>query len=57
MVVGAAPLAYLLFVSVADPGSLDLLLATTPGRVCLVAGLVLEALGALWMRALLRGEP
>jgi tight adherence protein B len=53
-VVGAAPLAYLLFVSLADPGSVDALVSTGPGRVCLVTGLVLEGLAALWMRALLR---
>jgi tight adherence protein B len=54
VVVGAAPLAYLAFVTIADPGSLDALLATGPGQVCLVVGLALEVLAALWMRALLR---
>jgi tight adherence protein B len=57
MVVGGAPLAYLAFASAADPASLDLLLTTGAGRACLVAGLVLEALGAWWMHVLLRGEP
>jgi tight adherence protein B len=57
VVVGSAPLAYLGFASVADPASLDLLLTTGPGRACLLAGLVLEALGAWWMHVLLRGEP
>lgn len=57
VVVGSAPLAYLAFASAADPASLDLLLRTGPGRACLVAGLVLEALGAWWMHVLLRGEP
>ena len=56
-VVGGAPVAYLLFVSLADPGALDLLVATNPGRACLVVGLVLEGLAALWMRALLRSDP
>jgi tight adherence protein B len=56
-VVGGAPIAYLVFVSLADPGALDLLLTTNPGRACLLVGLVLEGLGALWMRALLRSEP
>ena len=55
-VVGGAPVAYLVFVSLADPGSLDVLLATIAGRVCLAVGLVLEGLAALWMRALL-GRP
>jgi tight adherence protein B len=57
IVVGGAPLAYLAFASAADPASLDLLLTTGAGRACLVAGLVLEALGAWWMHVLLRGEP
>lgn len=53
-VVGAAPLLYLAFVSLADPTSLDTLVATGTGRVCLVVGLGLELLAALWMRTLLR---
>jgi tight adherence protein B len=52
-VVGGAPVGYLLFASVADPGSLDALISTNTGRVCLVIGLILEALAAVWMRALL----
>jgi tight adherence protein B len=55
-VVGGAPVAYLVFVSLTDPGSLDALLATNAGRACLVIGLGLEALAALWMRALLRRD-
>jgi tight adherence protein B len=57
IVVGGAPIAYLGFVSLADPGSLDVLLSTNAGRVCLIVGLALEGLAALWMRALLRREP
>jgi tight adherence protein B len=57
IVVGGAPIAYLGFVSLADPGSLDVLLSTNAGRACLVVGLALEGLAALWMRALLRREP
>jgi tight adherence protein B len=53
-VVGAAPVAYLAFASIADPTTFDTLLATNAGRACLVVGLTLEALAALWMRALLR---
>jgi len=56
LVVGAAPVAYLAFVSMADPGSLDVLLATNAGRACLAIGLTLEALAALWMRRLLGSE-
>jgi tight adherence protein B len=53
-VVGGAPVAYLAFVSLADPGALDVLLTTAAGRACLIVGLGLEAMAALWMRALLR---
>ena len=53
---GAAPVAYLVFVSLADPGPLDLLVTTNPGRACLMVGLLLEGLAALWMRALLRSD-
>ncbi len=56
-VVGGAPVAYLVFVSVADPGAVDVLVTTNAGRVCLTLGLLLEGLAALWMRALLRREP
>lgn len=55
-VVGGAPVAYLVFVSLADPGSLDVLLRTTAGQACLGVGLLLEGLAALWMRALLRRD-
>ncbi len=56
VVVGLAPLAYLVFASVTDPDSARPLVETAAGRVCLVVGLGLEVLAALWMRALLR-EP
>ncbi len=55
-VVGGAPVAYLVFVSLTDPGSLDALLATNAGRACLVVGLGLEGLAGLWMRALLKRD-
>jgi Flp pilus assembly protein TadB len=55
-VVGGAPVAYLVFVSLTDPGSLDALLATNAGRACLVVGLALEGLAGLWMRALLKRD-
>ena len=50
VVVGAAPLAYLLFSVLVDPTTLALLLGTGFGRACLAVGLVLEALAGLWMR-------
>ena len=50
VVVGAAPLAYLLFSALIDPGTVAVLVGTGFGRVCLVIGLALEALAGLWMR-------
>jgi tight adherence protein B len=55
VVVGAAPIGYLAFAAVADPGSVSVLVGTGAGRLCLVAGLGLEVLAALWMRTLLGG--
>jgi tight adherence protein B len=54
VVVGGAPIAYLAFSAVVDPLSVDLLVGTDLGRVCLVLGLGLEGLAALWMRRILR---
>jgi glycine/D-amino acid oxidase-like deaminating enzyme len=42
VVVGASPLAYLVFSALVDPGSVGLLVGTGTGRVCLVVGLLLE---------------
>lgn len=53
VVVGASPLAYLVFSALIDPASLGQLVGTGAGRVCLVAGLALEAIAALWMRRIL----
>ena len=55
VIVGVAPLGYLLFSAALDPSSVDVLVTTHVGRVCLVAGIVCEALAALWMRRILRG--
>ena len=54
VVVGAAPLGYLAFSALVDPGAVTTLIDTGVGRVCLVVGLVLEALAALWIRRILR---
>jgi tight adherence protein B len=54
VVVGAAPVGYLAFSAMVDPGAVTTLVATGVGRVCLVAGLGLEALAALWIRRILR---
>ena len=57
VVVGAAPVGYLLFSAAVDPGSAAVLVTSTAGRVCLVLGVGLDALGALWMRVIVRSEP
>ncbi|MDQ1431531.1 MAG: tight adherence protein [Actinomycetota bacterium] len=54
VVVGTAPLGYLAFSSLVDPRSVTVLVATGVGRVCLVVGLGLEALAALWIRRIVR---
>lgn len=54
VVVGAAPLGYLAFAALVDPGSVTALIDTGVGRVCLVVGLGLEALAGLWIRRILR---
>lgn len=56
VVVGLAPLGYLLLAAMADPESLRVLLGTGIGRACLVLGLALEVAGAAWMRTMLRAE-
>jgi tight adherence protein B len=55
VVVGAAPLVYLLFSALVDPATLAVLVGTGAGRVCLLVGLALEALAALWMRHIVGG--
>jgi len=57
VVVGAAPLGYLAFAALVDPGSVGLLLTTGVGRVCLVVGLALDAVAVVWMRRIVRSEP
>ena len=54
IVVGGAPLAFVVFTAMVDPTAVELLVGTGVGRVCLVVGLGLEALAALWMRRILR---
>ena len=56
VVVGAAPLGYLAFSSLVDARSVGALVGTGVGRVCLVVGLALEALAALWIRRIVRSE-
>lgn len=54
IVVGGAPLAYLAFSAITDPASANALVGSSAGRICLAAGLLLEALAALWMRRIVR---
>lgn len=54
VVVGVAPLGYLAFSALVDPRSVTVLVATGVGQVCLVVGLGLEALAALWIRRIVR---
>jgi tight adherence protein B len=57
LVMVLAPIGYLLFESTIDQRSLDVLLGTTFGRLCLAAGLALDALAVVWIRFLVRAEP
>jgi hypothetical protein len=56
-VVGGAPIGYLVFASLVDARSVTALVGTGVGRVCLVVGLALEALAAVWMRRIVASEP
>jgi tight adherence protein B len=57
VVVGVAPIAYLVFAAAADPHAASTLVSTPAGRICLALGLGLDALGALWMRQITRSAP
>jgi tight adherence protein C len=50
VVIGIAPVAFLLVVAVADPTAIGFLVGSPAGLMCLGSGLGLDALGALWMR-------
>lgn len=56
VVVGAAPIGYLAFSGLIDPGSVTSLVGTGVGRVCLVLGLALEGLATVWIRRIVRSE-
>jgi tight adherence protein B len=56
LIVGAAPLGYVVFAGVVDPTSVGALVGTGVGRVCLVLGLGCEALAAVWIRRILGSE-
>jgi tight adherence protein B len=53
-VIGVAPLGYIIASAVIDPRSMHALVGTNAGRLCAAAGLTLEVLGAVWMRAIVR---
>jgi tight adherence protein B len=53
VVVGSAPVAYLAWSALVDPGPLRTLVATTAGRLCIGLAVVLEAAGCAWMRRIL----
>ncbi len=53
VVVGGTPLLYIAWSALADRGALDALTGTTAGRLCLLIGIALEALGAWWMHRIL----
>ena len=54
IVVGAAPVMSLALSLLADRRVAPTLVGTAPGRSCLLAGVVLEALAALWMHRIVR---
>lgn len=54
IVVGAAPVASLALSLLADRRVAPTLIATSWGRACLVVGIALEVLAALWMRRIVR---
>ena len=55
VVIGLLPVAFLLWALLTDSRTAAFLVADPVGWTCLVAGIVLEGLGALWMRHILRG--
>lgn len=57
VVVGAAPLAYLLFSALVDPSTVTMLVGTGVGRICLALGLGAEVLAGLWMRRIIQAAP
>ena len=56
-VIAVAPLAFCVLASAADRRTAEFLLGSPVGLACLVAGLALDAAGALWMARLTRIVP
>ena len=57
LVIVLAPLAFSVLAAASDDGTTDFLFRSPAGLVCLVAGLGLDGLAALWMQRLSRIEP
>jgi len=53
-VIGVAPVGYIVGSAAIDPRSLHDVIGTAAGRVCALAGIALELLGSIWMRAIVR---
>ena len=53
-VLAVAPLVFTVLVATIDPGAVTVLVTTALGAVCLILGLTLEAVGALWMARIVR---
>jgi tight adherence protein B len=56
IVVGAAPIGYLAWSTVVDPGPLQVLFGSHAGRACLALACGLEALAVVWMRRIFRED-
>ena len=54
VVIGGAPIGYLVFSAMVDRRAIDVLTGTWIGRSCLTAGLALEVMSAAWMRRVVR---
>lgn len=54
LVVGLAPVAAVALTAVVDPATAAVLVATSPGRACLAAGVAGMGLAALWMARIVR---
>ncbi len=52
LVIGLAPIAFGVFAATTDPRTAEFMLHTPAGLILLSAGLVLDALGWLWMQRL-----
>jgi tight adherence protein B len=52
LVIGVAPVGFAMVAAAMDPRTIDFLLRTPAGIACLLTGVVLDGLGALWMHRL-----